>query len=54
MISVYDELLSEEDKEKLLDSNENLEFATVVYDQDGQLELILRRGVPVEADVPGM
>lgn len=54
MISLYDELLTEEDKKEIMERDEDIKFATIAYNQDGQLLVDLDTKKEVSADVPGM
>jgi len=49
MIQVYDKLLKEEQISDLSSNSNNLEFSTIVYDENGTIPLILstEKGVSV-------
>jgi hypothetical protein len=49
MIQVYDKLLTEEQISDLSSNSNNLEFSTIVYDENGTIPLILstEKGVSV-------
>lgn len=54
MIAAYDELLSEEQIERMKERDEDLQFATIVFNEHGQLVIDLDPDKGASVGVPGM